>query len=183
MKPLLLLLAVAFGYPAAAQSNEHPIIHQLAAKADAIAVARLREPQVWRTSELIVMTGQSTARIERTLKGKELPLKITVQVVRHLDPEILVLEPPQVPSAARGFPATPAMPGEIGKARDTDSLENADKVIVFLRRSGKGELSAVDGFLYTLPYSPELERAVSSAAKHQAQPGAAGQPAIRPESK
>ena len=50
-------------------------------------------------------------------------------------------------------------------------LDNADKVIVFLRRSKDGGLSAVDGFLYTLPYSAELESAVLSAAKNQAQSG------------
>lgn len=144
------------------------MIHQLTAEADVIAVAKLCEPQMWFTSELIVMTGQSSALVERTLKGKELPSKVTVQVVRHLDIENLALEPPQVPNKAKNFPATPASPSKFTRADDTTGIDNMDKVIVFLRRSKDGELSAVDGFLYTLPYSTELESAVLSAAKNQA---------------
>jgi hypothetical protein len=185
MKPLLLLLAVSFGHPAAAQTNEHPIIHQLATAADVIAVARLREPQLWRSSELIVMTGLSTALIDRTLKGEVQPPKIMIQVVRHLDIEHMEPELPNAPSPNGGlkFPVTPAIPSKPTNVHDTTGLESADKVIVFLRRSKEGTLSAVDGFLYTLPYSLELEGAVSSAVRTQAQQDAAAQPATRPLSK
>lgn len=152
-----------------AQTNEHPIIYQLVNTADVIAVARVREPQMWRTSELIVMTGQSTALVERTLKGEKLPSKITVQVVRHLDIENTALEPPQEPNPKSGseFPVTPAIPSKFITVDATDQLKDSDKVIVFLRRSEDGTLNAVDGFLYTLPHTRELEGAVSSAAKHQ----------------
>jgi hypothetical protein len=185
MKPLLLLLAVSFGFPAAAQTKEHPIIYQLVTTADVVAVARVRDPQIWLTSELIVMTGQSTALVERTLKGEKLPLKITVGIIRHLDTESLVLERPQEPNPKGGleFPVTPAIPSKFTKVDDTDRLKSADKVIVFLRRSKDGTLNAIDGFLYTLPYSLELEGVVSAAAKDQAQQDGGGQPATRPESK
>ena len=169
MKTLfLLLLAVSIGYPAAAQSNEHPIIHKLATTADVIAIVRLREPPMWFTSELIVETGLSTALVERTLKGQKLPPRITIQVVRQWDPN------PELPNSENPkgeleLPVTPATPSKSIKVDDTASLEKAEKVIVFLRRSEKGALSAVDGFLYTLPYSPELEGVVTSAANNQAQ--------------
>jgi hypothetical protein len=184
MKPLLLLLAVSFGFPAAAQTNEHPIIHQLVTSADVIAVAWIRDPQFWFTSELIVMTGQSTALVERTLKGEKLPLKITVGVVRHLDIESLVLERPQEPSPKGRLevPVTPAIPSKFTTVDDTDRLKSADKVIVFLRRGKDGTLSAIDGFLYTLPYSLELEGVVSAAAKNQAQQGADGNRPQAPQS-
>ena len=185
MKPLFLLLAVSFGFPAAAQTNEHPIIYQLAATADVIAVAKLREPQIWRGSELVVMTGHATALVERTLKDESLPSKITVQVIRHLDSESLVLERPEIPSPKAGFefPVTPAIPSKFTTVDDTDRLKSADKVIVFLRRGKDGALNAIDGFLYTLPHSLELEGVVSAAAKNQAQQDGGGQPAARPESK
>lgn len=184
MKSLLILLAVSSGFPAAAQSNEHPIIHQLVTTADVIAVARVRDPQMWFTSELIVMTSQSTAVVDRTLKGTELPTKITIQIVRHLDIEHSA---PELPNAAdpkddSEFPVTPATPSKFVKVDDTDRLKRSDKVIVFLRRSKDGTLNSVDGFLYALPYSLELDGVVSSAAKRQAQRGGAGQPATRSES-
>ena len=161
------------------------MIYQLAAEADVIAVAKLREPQIWITSELIVMTGQSTALVERTLKGKEQPSKITVQVVRHLDIESLVFECPQKPSPKVGpeVPVTPAIPSKFTTVDDTDRLKNADKVIVFLHRGEDDTLNAIDGFLYTLPYSLELEGVVSVVAKNQAQQDGSGQPATRTESK
>jgi len=176
MKPLFLLLAASFGCPVVAQTNEHPVIHQLATSADVIAVARLREPQIWRESELIMMTGQSTALVERTLKGEALPTKITIQIVRHLDIEHMAIETPQAPNPKTGldFPVTPAIPSKFITVDDTDRLKSADKVIVFLRRSKDGTLNAVDGFLYTLPYSFELEGVVSSAAKSPAQQAADG---------
>lgn len=167
MKLLLLLFAVSLGHPVLGQTNQHPIIHHLATTADVIAVARINDPKVWITSELVIMTGQSTALVERTLKGVELPSKITVQVVRHIDIETLALESPQAPIKTKNFPTTPASPTKFDRADDSASLDSADKVIVFLRRSKNGDLSAVDGFLYTLPYSPELESAISSAAKNQ----------------
>lgn len=164
---LFLLSAATFVQPAAAQIIEHPIIDQLATTADVIAVARLREPQIWQTSQLVVMTGQSKALIERSLKGGELPLKVMIRVVRHLAPESLTREPSQAPSEAKEFPKTPATPTEFREAGDTANLENADKVIVFLRRSKLGTLSAIDGFLYALPYSPELEKWVATSVKDQ----------------
>lgn len=167
MRTFFTILAILFGCSSAAQ--EHPMIDQLAAKSDVIAVAKLREPQIWFTSELIMMTGHSSALVERTLKGKEQPSKITVQVVRHIDIENFALEPPQIPIQAKNFPVTPASPHKFVKSDASTDLDNADKVIVFLHRTKDGELSAVDGFLYTLPYSAELESAVLSAAKNQAQ--------------
>jgi hypothetical protein len=185
MKLLLLLLAISFGYPAAAQTNEHPIIHHLVTTADVIAVARLREPQMWIASELIVMTGQSTALVKRTLKGKELPTKINIQIVRHLDIEHMEPERPNAASPKGGleFPVTSATPSKFIMVDDTNRLKSADKVIVFLRSTKEGTLSAVDGFLYTLPYSLELEGAISSATKNQAQQDGGGQPATRSEAK
>jgi hypothetical protein len=182
MKSLFTILAILFGHSATAQTNAHPMLHQLAAEADVIAVAKLREPRIWFTSELIRMTGQSTALVERTLKGKELSKKITVLVVRHIDIENITSEPPQVPIEAKNFPVTPSSPSKFAEA-ETTNLDHADKVIVFLRGSQDGELSAVDGFLYTIPYSGDLESAVLSAVKNQAQQASAIQPATRPEPK
>lgn len=170
MKPLLLLLAISFGLPAAAQTTEHPLIYQLATTADVIAVARMRDPQIWIGSELIVETAHSTALVERTLKGEKLPLKITIQIVRHLNLESMALERPQEPNqnSVSAFPITPTSTSKYITVDDTDQLKDAAQVIVFLRRAKDGTLSAVDGFLFTLPYTRELEGVVSSAAKNQA---------------
>ena len=170
MKPLLLLFAVSFGFPAAAQTPEHSVLHELATTADVIAVAKLREPQMWSMSELIVMTGHATALVERTLKGESLPSKITVQVVRQLDVQSVALERPQEPNAKGGaeFPVTPAAPSKFIVVEDTDQLKSAAKVFVFLRRAKDGTLNAVDGFVYTFPYSTEAEGMVSSLAKKHA---------------
>lgn len=167
MKAIFALFAVLFTYSAEAQNNAHPILHQLVRDADVVAVAKLREPQLWVTSELIVMTGQSTAHVERTLKGKELPTKIIIRVVRNIDIEHVVSEEPQLPEKAVGFPVTPVIPTKFTKDEGAADATPADKVIVFLRRSENGDLSAVDGFLYSLPYSPELASAVLSATKNQ----------------
>lgn len=171
MKSLFLLLAVSFEFSVAAQTNEHPVLHEMASTADVIAVAKLREPQVWRLSELIVMTGHATALVERTLKGESLPSKITVQVVRHLDLENLTLESPEVPILDSGWkiPAVQAASDKVIVADDKDQLKSAVSVLVFLRRAKDGTLNAVDGFLYTLPHSIELEGVVSAIAKRNAQ--------------
>lgn len=178
MKPLLLVLAVSFEFPASAQTSEHPVLHELATTADVIAIAKLREPQMWRTSELMVMTGHASALVERTLKGESLPSKTTVQVVRHLDIQSVALEPPQEPNSKGGseFPVTPAAPSKFIVVDDTDQLMSAAKVFVFLRRAKDGTLNAVDGFLYTLPYSIEMEGVVSSIAKRHAQQAVDGNP-------
>jgi hypothetical protein len=169
MKFLFAIVATLIGYSSTAQTKPHPMIDQLAAEADVIVVAKHREPQIWRGSELIVMTGLSTALVERTLKGKELPSKITVKVVRHLDIQNLALEPPQVPIEAKNFPVTPVAPTKYVSPDVTTDQDNADKVIVFLRRSKDGELHAIDGFLYTLPFSDELESALLASIKNQVQ--------------
>lgn len=168
MRKLLLLFALVFGTVALGQSNEHSMVRELVTTSDVVVVAKHRPPQVWIASESVILTGQSEALVLRTLKGDESRMqRIKFEVVRHLDFDGLSAEAPSLPGEATGFPETPATPTEFQKPADSVNLEHFDKVMLFLRRAQNGSLRAADGFLYSLPYSPELEALVSILVKNQ----------------
>ena len=164
--------------------HEHPLLSELVGSADEIVVARQMSPKMWVTSELVVLTGVAEAAVTKSLKGSEgSGNRIKFQIVRVIDVEPEPIQKPKIPSGAEDFPKTPEVPQARSRSEDSKIAPEAPEEVLFLRRNQNGPLSALDGFVYALPYSVDLERAINTVQKSQAQQAGAGQPATRPESK
>jgi len=161
--------------------QKHPLLSELVGSADEIVVARQRLPQMWTTSELVVFTGLAEADITKSVKGTAgSGCRLRFRIVRIFEAEPEPIQEAAIPSESIQFPRTPDVPSEFKDTGEVKIPVKAPEEILFLRRNQDGSLSAIDGFVYALPYSVDLERAIRAVQKFQAQQGA-GQPATRSE--
>ena len=151
-----LLVALVLTAAERATADSHPWIQRLVEASEVIVVGTVKDPLVWYTSELMVLTGTGEVKIERALlEGAEKireGQKLEFRIVHNLD-----LDFDELPPGAGEAGAQPHEPGHAGK--DQPSTESR-RLIVFLKRDGKGTLYAEDGFLFTLPHDGTLERLV-----------------------
>lgn len=151
---LAALLMTAGGRVAA---DSHPLIQRLVESSDVIVVGTVKDPLVWFTSELIILTGTGEALVERPLLQDDGQIKegqkLEFRVVHNLDLDFDDL--PQAAAQEEKKTAEGGQPNEAGP----DS-PGKQRLIVFLKRDGKGTLYAEDGFLFTLPHDGSLERLV-----------------------